>query len=183
MSEPQPTHSTPLYQLVGEAARAASLIQEILDNTELEDKARDAALDAAMANLEISKEAIPAKVENCIKYIKSLQRQQEAIRAEETALAARRKQHEAAETRMRDYVSRCLRQLDGHKLSFPVGSASWTIRKDSKVEITDAQLLPTKLDYWRVKKEPNVTALKDALKAGEQIGGCRLIDTEVLTIR
>ena len=89
-SEPVNTFKTSLYTITGAMARAAELVQDIVDNTELDDARRTELLNNAMMSLELNQEALPEKLDGCVKFIRSLERQQEAIKAEEAALKDRR---------------------------------------------------------------------------------------------
>ncbi len=187
MSQPQQQNrmisSFSLYALTGAAAQAADLIEEIINSTELAENDKDAQVEKALAEFEAATEAIPEKLDGCAGWIKSLQRQQEAIRAEEIELARKRHLVERQEKAFRSSMLRCLWTLDGHKIKRATWSASVSIRKESKVEITDEQMLPRDIRFWRIKKEPAIDAIKEALKSGEKIPGATLIDTEVLQIR
>ena len=56
-------------------------------------------------------------------------------------------------------------------------------RKSSSVEITDSELLPEQFLKKKTVVEPDKTAIKNALKAGEKIQGAQLVESRNLQIK
>ena len=56
-------------------------------------------------------------------------------------------------------------------------------RKSSSVEITDSESLPEKFLRTKTVVEPDKTAIKNALKAGEKIQGVQLVESRNLQIK
>lgn len=56
-------------------------------------------------------------------------------------------------------------------------------RKSSSVEITDSELLPEQFLRTKTVVEPDKTAIKNALKAGEKIQGAQLVESRNLQIK
>lgn len=115
--------------------------------------------------------AFEEKVENIACYIKNLASDVLAFKAEEEQLAMRRK---SAEKKIK-YLKRLLADnMDGQK--FSTSKCAVSFRKSETVEVDDMKLLPAEL--LRVKNiiEVDKTAIKTALKAGQEINGCRLIE-------
>lgn len=83
----------------------------------------------AFAELKMEREA---KIENAVCYVKNLVADAAAIRAEEVALAERRRSIERKVERLKDYVARA---LDGQKFETSRCAVSW--RKTTSVAITD----------------------------------------------
>ena len=116
------------------------------------------------------------KAENVALFIKNLRAEAEAIKAEEKALASRRKQTERKAESLADYLQYC---LDGDKLKTPKVSVSY--RKSVRVECDDISKVPEQ--YLRYKApELDKTAIKNAIKAGEETG-CRLEEYSSMTIK
>ena len=127
----------------------------------------------ALESLVMAKEE---KTENCILAVKNLLAEAKAIRDEEIALAKRRKTKKNRAEWLKDYLSR---SLDGEK--FQTARCSASFRKTKAVKIMNADEIPD--DYIRIKAEPNTMAIKDALKAGEEIPGAVLEDRLSLIIK
>lgn len=56
-------------------------------------------------------------------------------------------------------------------------------RKSSSVEITDSESLPKQFLRTKTVVEPDKTAIKNALKAGEKIQGAQLVESRNLQIK
>lgn len=56
-------------------------------------------------------------------------------------------------------------------------------RKSSSVEITDSEALPEQFLRTKTVVEPDKTAIKNALKAGEKIQGAQLVESRNLQIK
>lgn len=117
------------------------------------------------------------KAENVALFVKNLRAEAEAIKAEEKSLASRRKQTERKAQSLTDYLQYC---LDGDKLKTPKVAVSY--RKSVRVECDDMSAVPEK--FLRFKEpELDKTAIKNAIKAGEDDTGCRLEEYTSMSIR
>lgn len=117
------------------------------------------------------------KAENVALYIKNLRAEAEAIKAEEKALASRRKQTERKAESLAGYLQYC---LGGDKLKTPRVAVSY--RKSQRVECDDISMVPEK--YLRYKDpELDKAAIKEAIKDGRDDTGCRLEDYTSMSIR
>jgi uncharacterized metal-binding protein YceD (DUF177 family) len=54
-------------------------------------------------------------------------------------------------------------------------------RKTKSVQITDEAAIPA--EFMRIKTEPNKTAIKDALEAGEEVQGALIVENFSLMIK
>lgn len=119
------------------------------------------------------------KVENIGLYIKNLEADAAAIKAEAKNLTARAKAAENKAEHLRNYMQFC---LNGQKFQSPRLSVSF--RKSQKVEVDQNRLFEIPDDYLRYK-EPEVDKkrVSEALKAGEDIPGCTLVDSVSMIIK
>lgn len=71
-----------------------------------------------------------------------------------------------------------IKQTTGNaKVTMPGGrTATVKVRQTQRVEIADVESLPA--EYVRVKREPNKTAIKSAIKDGADIDGAQMVTTE-----
>lgn len=127
-----------------------------------------------------------AKIEGIALYIKNLESDASALKAEETALAKRRKAAENTAARLKEYLTSML--TESEKFETPRVKLSW--RKSSAV----AFLIP-EADFVRYAQrehdellnysEPsaNKKAIADAIKAGQEIIGAALVEHQNLQIK
>lgn len=123
--------------------------------------------------LEMEKEA---KLENVALWIKDLKAEAEAIKNEEAALKRRR---ESSINKMESLKRYLTWALDGSKFKTPKVAVSY--RRSESVKINDDAEVPEQ--YRRIKWEPDKTALKDALKAGETFDGITLEEKQSIQIK
>lgn len=131
---------------------------------------------AALEALDIKRNE---KLENIACYIKDLEAEGKAIRDEEKALAARRRTTERKTERLKDYLAWA---LQGEK--FKSARCAVSFRKSTAVEIAPDALTHLPERFLRFKDpEADKTAIKDALKAGEVIDGCKLVENVSMIIK
>lgn len=122
--------------------------------------------------------ALEEKIENIACYIKNLTSDIGDFKAEEEQLAKRRKSLE----RKVEYLKRLLcDNMGGVKYS----SARCTVsfRTSEVVQVDSVEHIPAELLRVKNTVEPNKTAIKDALKAGQIISGCKLIENTSVQIK
>ena len=116
------------------------------------------------------------KVENVALWIKDLNAEAEAIKAEKLALAERQK---VAENKVDSLKRWLVYALEGQKFSTPRCAVSF--RRADKVEITEeglSNLLREHDDLLTYKEpEPNKAAIKKALNDGLNVQGVHLVQT------
>lgn len=133
----------------------------------------------AFDSLQISR---TEKCENIALYYKNLTAEAEAIKAEETKLAERRKAIENKAARLFDYLKYA---LGGEKLE--TARVKCAYRKTQSVELDDdfiywaSESAPELLTYYEPK--PNKTAIKQAIKSGREIEHAHIVDGESLSVK
>ena len=125
------------------------------------------------------------KLENVALYIKQLEAEAEAIRAEEKALAERRKVKENRIEGLKGWLSAV---LEGQP--FETAKVRLSFRKNEKVEFEDELSVleyceKNNLDSCLKYKFPDIskTEIKKLLKAGEKIPGAVLVETNNLQMK
>lgn len=122
--------------------------------------------------------AFEEKVENIACYIKNLTSDIAAFKAEEEQLAKRRKSNE----RKVEYLKRLLLDnMDGQKFSTTRCAVSF--KRSVAVQVDDIDHIPAELLRVKTTVEPNKTAIKDALREGREISGCKLIENTNIQIK
>lgn len=118
-----------------------------------------------------------AKIENVACWIKELKAEAEALKAEKLAFAERQK---VAENKMESLKKWLAYALDGQ--AFKSTRASVTFRATESVEITDIYKLDE--NFLRYKEpEADKTAIKDAIKAGQEVAGATLVKSTSTIIK
>ena len=119
------------------------------------------------------------KVENIGLYIKNLEADAAAIKTEAKNLTARAKAAENKAEHLRNYMQFC---LNGQKFQSPRLSVSF--RRNQKVEVDENRLYDIPDDYLRYKDpEVDKKRVSEALKAGEDIPGCTLVESVSMIIK
>ena len=119
------------------------------------------------------------KLEGMALKLKNLTAEIEMIRAEESALAERRKTIERSRDSLKAFL---MKSLDGEKLETPKVAISY--RTSKAVEIDDDLFWATAdIRFLRQKAEINREEIKRALVAGENIPGAALVERVNLNIK
>lgn len=117
------------------------------------------------------------KVEGIAIAIKQLRAEAKAIKEEKQSLEARQKQKENKADNLQNFLQGI---LNGQKFETPKVAITW--RKSEKLIIDDGSRIPE--EYLR-HKEPEVdkTELKKAIKAGAEIDGAHLEESQNMQLR
>lgn len=123
-----------------------------------------------------------AKIENIVLFIKNLSSDVRELKAEEAALAERRKKAEKKAERLREYVSHA---LGGERFQTPRCCVSF--RKSTALELGEGftewakEHADTLLRYK--EPEPDNAAIKAALAEGAEIPDAKLVQNTTMTIK
>jgi hypothetical protein len=133
----------------------------------------------AFEKLDALQMAFEEKAENTACYIKNLDAEAKAIREEEKALAARRRSLENRAERCKSYLQFC---LNGEKFSTPRCAVSY--KRSTSVLVDENRLFDIPEEFLRYK-EPEVKKndVRDALKAGQDVPGCSLVESVSMIIK
>ena len=112
------------------------------------------------------------KLEAVALWIKNLQSDAIAFKAEKEAFAEREKAANAKAEQLKDYLARA---LDGKK--FSTNRCAVSFRRSESVEVMDEGSVPKAYMVETVTYKPDKKLIKDLLKNGENVGGCRLVET------
>ena len=136
----------------------------------------------AFAELKLAREE---KVEGMALWCKNLDAEAAAIKAEENALAERRKPLERKSANLKKYITEI---LAGDK--FTTARVACTFRKSKSVEILDeAEFIRTMQEgqhFEYLKYSPptvNRTEITNAIKAGKEVPGAQLVEKSNLSIK
>lgn len=126
-------------------------------------------------------EDLDDKLEACGKWIKGRKALINSMRVEEQAMRRRREVEERKLERMKDYVMRTVLKKPGQR--FECGSCSMGVRKSSRVVIDDEARLPEQFVSVTERRSPLKSAIRDAIRLGEEVPGAHIDDAVSLTVR
>lgn len=119
-----------------------------------------------------------SKIENVACWIKNLTADALAYKAEKEAFAEREKKALKKAEELKAWIAGA---LGGQK--FSTWRCAVSFRKSEAVEIEDETLLPPELKTEKITYTPNKTAIKEAIKAGQEIPGAQLVERINPTIK
>ena len=129
---------------------------------------------AALDRLEMERDT---KVENIALWIKNLNADAAALKAEKQALDARQKAAENKAESLKKYLAAA---LNGSKFTTPKVAITW--RRSESVEVTDISKLDD--DYLKYSDPtPDKTKIKAALKLGIELEGATLTEKQNMQIK
>ena len=167
-------------EIMSSLYKIQSQIQQILDiGFVIDEETGEVLADASELDALILAEE--EKLENVILYRKNLIAEAELIKAEEKALAARRKAKENRAKSLDDYISSCIKSSGRDK--FETAKCKASFRKSKAVEIDNTFFESAPDDLLRIKKEPDKPKIKKLLQSGETVKGAVLVERESLQVK
>ena len=122
------------------------------------------------------------KIENIACWIKDLNADAAAIREEEKSLADRRRAMENKSENLKQYLGRFMGI--GEKYSSARCAVSWRRSTKVNVDINELYKDPRSENYLLYHDpEPNKTAIREAIKAGFDVRGDELVESQNLQIK
>lgn len=118
------------------------------------------------------------KIEACGIVMKQLASEVEAINAEIKSLKARANAKAKRHDRIAEYVKQT---LQGEK--FETAKVAFSYRKSQSVEVVNEEIVPDEWCRFETTRKPLKSEIKKALKGGEQIPGCVLVESMNLQIK
>jgi len=171
--------TTTLYDLTGDALRLQQQIDSAAVDLFSDDPDVVAAATATLEGL-ISAEAdnrraVEAKADAWCWVIDAIRARRDARKARAQALAELAAADEQQADALQDRLIAALQRVDPDATRYDLPEHKITSRRTESV-IVDAPAEELPAQFARVKVEANKTAIKAALKAGEQIDGCSLVE-------
>lgn len=121
------------------------------------------------------------KAESTACYIKNLEAEANAIKAEEESFAKRRKAIEGRVSRLKDYLTKELEHSGKKSLETPL--CKLTTRVSERVEVYDEDAVPVTYTVSKTTVRPDKTEIRKALKLGTIIPGAVLVKSTSITVR
>ena len=121
------------------------------------------------------------KVENIALYIKSLDSEAAAIKAEENNLQARRQAKERKAERLREYLKTSMLALNESK--FETARVALSFRASKSVIVADIEKLDKAYIKEKVEYSADKTAIKKAIESGATVDGAYIEEKQNLNIK
>jgi len=129
----------------------------------------------ALEALEMERDA---KISNTACFIKQLRAEAEAIKTEKLELGKRQSAKENYADRLEEYLAK---YLNGMK--FEDSRCRISYRKSEQVEVDETKIDELPARFVKIEKKISKQAIKDALKGGQSIEGCRLVEHQNMQIK
>lgn len=120
--------------------------------------------------------ALEDKLEGIGCYIKNLEAEAAALKAEEQAFAARRKRAENKAASLKNYLSGYLQGCPFETLRVKV-----SFRKSESLEVSESAVIPE--EYLKYSVDVNKAELKKAVKSGLVLDGVQLVQKQNIQIK
>ena len=116
------------------------------------------------------------KIENIALWIKDLKAEAEALKVEKMAFQARQAAAENKAESLKNYLANA---LNGEK--FKTTKCAISFRRSEKVEITNELDLPP--EFTTVEIKADKTAIKQAIKSGQEVAGAKIVESTSCIIK
>ena len=153
-------------------------IQDVIDHGFVADEETGEVL-FDETSLEELRNTFADKLEACGIYAKETDALAAAIKAEEQALAKRRKSLESKSSSLKAYMLRYMTYYG--ETSIETAKVKITTRKTSRVIVSDADALPDDLVVVVTERKPDKRKIKVALQSGE-VPGAQLMTDRTLKV-
>lgn len=145
-------------------------ILNVLENGEVNEETGEYTVDeTALAELKVDR---VAKVDNILRYMKNLEAEADAIKAEIATQQSRLKHRENVLSRLKEIIRQSMERNGETKLQLPIADLS--LRKSETTVIDDEEALPDKFFNVTITAKPDKKRIKEALKAGEEVAGAHI---------
>lgn len=130
--------------------------------------------------LEQLQEDRKTKLENIALYIKNTEAEAKAIKEEEDKLSKRRKSLENRAERLRALMINSMKEANEPELA--TARCKARIKDNEQTDIIDLDAIPEEYINVKVERKPDKTAIKKAIKAGQQVAGAQIIINTTIKI-
>lgn len=173
-----------LYEISDQFAQLFDSFDELMEAEEDTEDIEQAWFDT----LEGIEGEFECKAESVAQYIKELNAEAEAIKAEEKKLSARRKAKENAAIRMKEYLKNCmetmnLKKVETAKAKISIRNNAPSLKIDNETEFIMTLESSGRRDLLKyAPPEIKKTDIKNLIKSGEEFKGARLESSQSIII-
>lgn len=168
-----------LYEITDDIVKLDNMFLELVDEETGEIKGDTEQIEKLQEQVQYM---LNNKTENIIKFIKSLEYDNDIRKQEEERLKKLRKRDEKKIDNIKKYVLMNMQKIGTKSIKTSIGNLS--IRKSTSTLINEKEIEKDSR-YWRVEVKDcfDKNEIKKLLKAGEQIKGATLIENENINIK
>jgi hypothetical protein len=141
----------------------------------------EADAEALTRELEVIMDSFAVKAEAVLGFMRGVEAEADAFKAESDRLAARGKALQANSDRLREYLETEFRRLGLPEIKAGLNTLKFQLNPWAVEVAVEPESLPAK--YQRVKVEADKTAIKADLQAGVDVPGCRLTQGQRFVIK
>lgn len=134
-----------------------------------------ALLESYLAEEEANESAMLAKADNICYYIASIEAKAEFLAAESKRIKEREEAERKRAERLKSNMLRILTTLNPEQRKFSLPLHELVSRTTESIDIEDPDLIPEDLFRTTVRREPDKTQIKAAIKGGVDVPGAQLV--------
>lgn len=118
------------------------------------------------------------KIEGVALAVKELRADIDAYKAEKSVFSDKIKR---AEKQVEGYLKWLENATQGRK--YHSARVDISYRSSEAVDILDERMVPAEYIKWKTEESPDKTAIKQAIKAGIEVEGCRLVQKQNIQVK
>lgn len=177
-----------LYELVNDFEQMFDGYDDYMEAAEAGGIPLEDAQEAWFTTLDCMEEDIEKKIEQTALYIKNIEAESDAIKAERDKLSLRKQRKDNLAKRLREYIISSMDKVDRVKIETPQLAISVRNNAESVNVVNEEKFIKWAGDndtsYLRFKApEISKTAIKKALQSGQEVPYCSLERTKSLLIK
>lgn len=166
-----------LYELLDDY----DYLYKLLSNGDAIDKETGEVDEVVAEQLWMCKDALNDKIQNYGIIVKQLTADAKMFEDELNNLEKRKQRAERNAEWLKEFLSTAMQQME--MTEFKNSKVNITFRKSSKVEILDPNKLDKKYMVEKTTYTPSKTMIADDLKAGIEVEGAKLVETQNIQIK
>lgn len=166
-----------LYELLDDY----DYLYKLLSNGDAIDKETGEVDEVVAEQLWMCKDALNDKIQNYGIIVKQLMADAKMFEDELNNLEKRKQRAERNAEWLKEFLSTAMQQME--MTEFKNSKVNITFRKSSKVEILDPNKLDKKYMVEKTTYTPSKTMIADDLKAGIEVEGAKLVETQNIQIK
>jgi len=136
-------------------------------------------IEALIEEVEVNEQNFNDNALNYCKFIRSQESEVEAIEKEIDRLKDLKQSKQKVTERLKENLKNSMQVFGKEKIDLNLFKVS--LRKSESVNIDDEVILPSK--FTVIKTQPDKKAIKEYLKAGNELEGCQIVENQSLLIK
>lgn len=162
-----------LYEIKDELVQTLEALLEAGDD--------ELAKENCIEMFEFLKEELKNKSDSVLKYLRNLTLEKESVENELDRLEKLKKSKDSKIKRLKDYMVNIMIQLDKKKIETDIGS--YGLRKSTKVDIIDENLIPEEFIKIKTEKSIDKLGIADYIRSHGELAGARIVENYSLQVK